>query len=255
LESDRADLYDGGVDWQGPLWTDPDEPTSDPEDKGPNLFTFLPQALKYYPLYPLRDARNAMIRAGFDPKQEIQWEYYHNVYWNSTEWVFGQTFDPYYAGSPADYDYAERINPEKNPWAQKIKEGVRRVSLTGDIKKPLITLHGTLDALLPITKSSDKYRELIEEKGRSDMHRYYRIEGGSHVDGLYDYTGPDPKNPDLALRKEFREKLRPMLPCYKAAFDRLVEWVEQGALPPKNQTVPKLEEDVVNSCSELEKQK
>jgi len=119
----------------------------------------------------------------------------------------------------------------------------------------LITLHGTLDALLPITKSSDKYRKLIEEKGRSDIHYYYRIEGGSHVDGLYDYTGPDPKNPDLALRKEFREKLRPMLPCYKAAFDRLVEWVEQGATPPKNQTVPKSEEDVVNSCSELEKQK
>ena len=132
---------------------------------------------------------------------------------------------------------------------------MRRVSLTGDIKKPLITVHGTLDALLPITKSSDKYRKLIEEKGCSDMHRYYRIEGGSHVDGLYDYTGPDPKNPDLALRKEFREKLRPMLPCYKAAFDRLVEWVEQGATPPKNQTVPKSEEDVVNSCSELEKQK
>jgi hypothetical protein len=247
------ELYDGGVDWQGPLWTDPDGPTSDPEDKGPNLFTFLPQAIKYYPLYPLRDARNALIRAGFESDQDFQWEYYYNIYWNTTEWHFGQTFDPYYFGSPADYDYADRINPRKNPvWAQKIKDGVKRVSLTGDIKKPLITLHGTLDALLPITKSSDKYRELIEEKGRSDMHRYYRIEGGSHVDGLYDYPrNIDPtKDPDPL----FRAKLRPMLPCYKATFDRLVEWIEDGTLPPNNRTIPKPERDVVNSCSELGKQ-
>jgi tannase/feruloyl esterase/alpha/beta hydrolase family protein len=245
----HPDLYDGGVDWQGPLWTDPESPDSDPKDKGPNLLTFLPVALKYYPLYPLRDARNAMIRAGFEPDQDFQWEYYYNYYWNSTEWVFREEFDPYYPGAPADYDYAERINPEENRLAQNIKEAVKRISLTGDIKKPLITLHGTLDALLPITKSSDKYRELIEKKGRSNMHRYYRIEGGTHVDGLYDYPhNIDPtKDPDPL----FREKLRPMLPCYKAAFDRLVEWVEDGVSPPDSQTVPKPEGDVVNSCSEL----
>jgi len=61
------------------LYTDPDKPTSDSGDKGPNLFTFLPQALKHYPLYPLRDARNAMIRAGFEPDQDFLWEYYYNV--------------------------------------------------------------------------------------------------------------------------------------------------------------------------------
>jgi tannase/feruloyl esterase/alpha/beta hydrolase family protein len=246
------ELYDGGVDWQGPLWTDPDRPTSDPEDKGPNLFTFLPQALKYYPLYPLRDARNAMIRAGFEPKQDFQWEYYYNYYWNSTEFVFRQTFDPYYASAAADYNYEERIDPQKNPWAGKIKDAVKKVSLTGDIKKPLITLHGTLDALLPITKSSDKYRELIEKAGRSHMHRYYRVEGGTHIDGLYDY----PRNIDRTKDPDplFREKLRPVLPCYKAAFDRLVEWVEDGKSPPNNRTVPKPERDVVNSCLELEKQ-
>ncbi len=127
-----------------------------------------------------------------------------------------------------------------------------KVSLAGDIKKPLITLHGTLDTLLPITKSSDKYRELIEKAGRSDMHRYYRVEGGTHVDGLYDY----PRNIDRTKDPDplFREKLRPVLPCYKAAFDRLVEWVEDGKSPPNNRTVPKPERDVVNSCLELEKQ-
>ena len=56
-------------------------------------------------------------------------------------------------------------------------------------------------------------------------------------------------NPD----QTFREKLRPILPCYKAAFDRLVECVEDGVSPPNNQTVLKPEGDVVNSCPELEK--
>src|SRR5215207_2702731 len=103
----HPDTYDGGVDWQGPTWTDPESRNSAPDDKGPNLLTFLPQALKYYPLFPLRDARNAMIRAGFDPDQGFQWEYYYKFYWNSTESVFRQEFDPYYPGAPADYNYAE----------------------------------------------------------------------------------------------------------------------------------------------------
>jgi hypothetical protein len=121
-------------------------------------------------------------------------------------------------------------------------DAVKRVSLTGDVKKPLTTLHGTLDALLPITKSSDKYAELVEGAGKGHLH-YYKIEGGTHIDALYDY--PDPKNPDQTCR----EKLRPILPCYKAAFDR----VEDGVSPPNNQTVLKPEGDVVNSCPELEK--
>ena len=235
----HLDLYDGGVDWQGPLWTDPEKPLSDPEDKGPNLLTFLPQALKYYPHYPLRMARNAMIKAGFEPDQDFLWEYYYNIYWNSTERVYREEFDPYYPGAPADYNYADRINPEKNPQAEEIKNAVASVSLSGDIGKPLITLHGKLDALLPITQTSDRYAQLVKDAGRSSLHRYYKIEGGTHVDSIYD---------------QYPNELRPILPCYRAAFDRLVEWVEDKTPPPDNQTIPKLTRgDVVNSCLELER--
>jgi hypothetical protein len=246
LENDRDDLYDGGVDWQGTLFTDPDKSYSHPEDKGPNLLTFLPQALKYYPHYPLRDARNALIRAGFESDQDFLWEYYHNFYWNLVQRIYREEFDPYYIGDDADYNYAVRIDPNKNPSgkdaAEAIKGAVKRVSLTGDIKKRLITLHGTLDALFPIKKSSDRYEELVREAKKEDVdryHRYYKIEGGTHVDSLYD---------------SFPDKLRPILPCYKAAFDRLVDWVEGKVPPPDNQTIPKPSRgDVVNSCPELEK--
>ncbi len=37
----RPWLYDGGIDWEGTLW----------HEDGPNLFTFLPPAIKAYPAY------------------------------------------------------------------------------------------------------------------------------------------------------------------------------------------------------------
>lgn len=112
---------------------------------------------------------------------------------------------------------------------------VGRVSLTGRIGKPMITLHGTLDTLLPIATDSDVYARMIDSAGRGGLHRYYTIEGGNHVDGLYD-TYPD--------------RLRPILPCYRAAFDALTSWVERGRTPPTDRTVPRpADGDVVDSCA------
>jgi hypothetical protein len=147
--------------------------------------------------------------------------------------TFRQEFDPGYEGLEENYDYARRPQP--------VQKAVQKVSLTGDIKKPLITLHGSLDALLPIT-NSDKYAKLIEEKTVRDLHRYYKIDGGTHVDALYDHAG-------------FREKLRPILPCYRAAFKALEKWVEDEKPPPKIETVPKPSPDegvdIVNACPTL----
>lgn len=204
----HPELYDGGVDWEGPLWL----------AEGPNLLTFLPQALK--------DPKEA----GFEEESAFLWRYHSIFYWPSTQRIYRQEFDPDYEGDEAEYDYAQRVNPvdpKESPRAREIKNAVTRVSLTGDIGKPLITLHGTLDALLPITKTSDVYAELVEKAGRSELHRYYRIQGGNHVDSLYDHAG-------------FRDKLRPILPCYRSAFGMLVRWVEEKDYePPPNQSVPK----------------
>jgi fermentation-respiration switch protein FrsA (DUF1100 family) len=113
------------------------------------------------------------------------------------------------------------------------------MSLTGHIGKPLITLHGTLDALLPKKTNTDSYVKLIEEAGKTHLHRSYTVEGGTHVDSLYD----DPK---------FRDDLRPILPCYRAAFEALEKWVEDGTSPPENQSIPRPDEgDVVNACLPL----
>jgi hypothetical protein len=240
------------VDWQGVLWL--------PE--GPNLLTFLPVALKNYPRYidpyisdaGRADARDKMIDAGFPGKKEVDstekaffdalWEYHYENYWNSTQRTFREEFDPYYAGADADYAYAERIDPKENPLgefvADALRDAVAKVSLTGNIGKPLITLHGTLDTQLPIAQTSGKYAELVKSTGKSQLHRYYAIEGGTHIDSLYDH---------------YPDQLRPILPCYRAAFERLIEWVEEGKLPPEIETIQKPEgggEDVVNECSPLQ---
>ncbi len=225
----RPWLYDGGVDWEGTLFT----------ADGPNLFTFLPPALRHYPKHKAGDeqAHQAILDAGFEPGSEPLWDFHHTYYWDLTQRIYREEFDPGYdgdavAGHPyclpgsvpgcdADYDYAER--------PRSVHRAVERVSLTGAIKKPMITLHGTLDTLLPIRVDSDTYAEMIE--GR---HRYYRVVGGNHVDSLY--AG----YPDL---------LRPILPCYREAFAALEDWTDQGAAPPPSATLPRpASGDLINTC-------
>ncbi|MFI2304087.1 tannase/feruloyl esterase family alpha/beta hydrolase [Actinacidiphila glaucinigra] len=226
-------LYDGGVDWEGTLWT----------ADGPNLLTSLPVTVAR----SLGRAGDAdLLAAGFAPGSEFLWAYHQQAYWGLTQKVYRALFDPSYdpacpgasagttvpeilapCASDADYDYAAR------PAA--VHRAVGRVSLTGRIGKPMITLHGTLDTLLPIATDSDVYDRMIDSAGRGGLHRYYTIEGGNHVDGLYD-TYPD--------------RLRPILPCYRAAFDALTSWVERGRTPPADRTVPRpATGDVVDSCA------
>ncbi|MEV0492048.1 tannase/feruloyl esterase family alpha/beta hydrolase [Streptomyces atratus] len=229
----HPELYDGGVDWEGALWT-PD---------GPNLFTYLPTAVA-------RQAGRAtdadMYAAGFTPGTEFLWPYHETVYFSLTQKVYRAEFDPAYdtdcpgasagsttaeilapCASDATYDYATR--PES------VHRAIDRISLTGKIGKPMITLHGSLDALLPIATDSDEYTRMIADQHRSRLHRYYTVVSGTHVDSLYD-TYPD--------------RLRPILPCYRTAFDALTSWVEHHDAPPASGSIARPSSgDLVNTCS------
>ncbi|MGH8894314.1 MAG: tannase/feruloyl esterase family alpha/beta hydrolase [Actinomycetes bacterium] len=228
-------LFDGGVDWEGTLFL----------GDGPNLFTYLPTALREYPRYAATgsaEAHDAMVAAGFEPGSEYLWDYHYAVYWDLTQRIYREEFDPSYDGAleagipfcpsstPAcdtDYDYFAR--------PQAVRDAVERVSLTGRIGKPMLTLHGTHDALLPIRTDSDVYAAMVAETGRAGRHRYYRIEGGNHVDGLYD---------------EHPDKSRPILPCYREAFVALERWVEEHVRPPASVTLPRpTSGDLVNTCA------
>jgi hypothetical protein len=76
---------------------------------------------------------------------------------------------------------------------------------------------------------------MAEASGQGGLHRYCTVQGGTHLDGLYD-TYPD--------------RLRPILPCYRSAFDTLVAGVERGVRPPADRAVGRpASGDVVDSCA------
>lgn len=228
------ELYDGGVDWEGTLF----------RSEGPNLLTYLPVALRNYPKYAATGDRRAyrlMIRAGFERGSEFLWGFHYAYYWDLTQRIYREEFDPGYdgdlkAGIPfcqpgtpncdADYDYRSR--------PQEVKEAVAKVENTGDIGKPMITLHGTLDTLLPRRADSDVYANLVRKSGNGGTYRYLVVEDGNHVDGLYDL---------------YPDKLRPILPCYREAFLALDEAVDGGEPLPGNRYIPKPKRgDPVNEC-------
>jgi hypothetical protein len=231
----RPDLFDGGVDWEGTLFRHP----------GPNLLTYLPAALRHYPRYAAtgdESAHRAMIAAGFQRGSEFLWPYHYGVYWDLTQRIYREEIDPAYdgdlqagvpfcqSGTPdcdADYDYASR--------PRRVHDAVRRVALDGDIRRPMLTLHGTMDALLPIRTDSDVYDRMVRRSGRAGLHRYYRVEDGTHVDSLYS-TYPD--------------RIRPLLPCARRAFVALERWVGAGVAPPPDATVARPESgDLTNRCA------
>lgn len=202
-------LFDGGLDWAGTLW----------RADGPNLFTFLPPALRNYPAYAAgsSEAHQRILDAGFASGSEFLWAYHHEVYWDLTQRTYREEFDPAFdgaldtgipycaSGTPAcdaDYDYGSR--------PRQVHVAVDRISLNGRIGAPLITLHGTLDTLLPITRSGDVYAGLVRAAGRADLHRYHRIAGGNHVDGLVD---------------RYPDRLIPMAPHFRTAFTELENWL------------------------------
>jgi hypothetical protein len=229
----HPEVFSGGVDWEGTLF----------QAEEPNLLTYLPVALRYYPQYAATQdpgAHAAMIKAGFAPGSEFLWPDHYAQYWDLTQRTYREEFDPGYdgeleAGVPhcpsgvpmcdADYDYDTR--PDAHA-------ALAKVALTGDIRRPMLTLHGTYDSLLPIATDSDVYTGMIRARGHHRRHRYYVIEHGNHVDGRYDL---------------FPDQIQPMHPCWREAFDAMTLWVEQGQPPPPSQLVPdRRDHDVVNTC-------
>ncbi|OPC79504.1 hypothetical protein B4N89_34410 [Embleya scabrispora] len=229
-------LFTGGVELHGLLLT-PDSP---------NVLDTAPAALRAYPRY--RDhvpgAYEEMLAAGYPKGSESTWEFHYQNLWDSLQRTMREEIDPGYdgpkeAGTPfcpantikgcdTDYVYADR--------PASVHRTVARLSLTGNVKRPLITLQGTLDALLPITRSGDVYTRMIDDSGRGRMHRYYRVTDGTHADGLY---------------RGHEDLVRPMAPCFATAFDALSAWTTRGTPPPPSRTVPKpaAGTDVVNTCS------
>nr|WP_245600878.1 alpha/beta hydrolase [Streptomyces sulphureus] len=228
----HPELYDGGVDWEGALWSGRQ-----------NLLTALPTAVAWG-----RDEAGAreMYRRGFARGSEFLWPTHRDTYWGLTQKIYRAEFDPEYdphcpgttAGSTPEETAAPcptdaRYRLDRRPAA--VHRALARVELTGRLTRPLLTLHGDLDALLPRATHAAGYARLVARAGASAHHRLYTVQDGNHTDGLHD---------------EHPDRLRPILPCYRSAFTALTAWVEHGTPPPAGHTVPRERDaDPVNRCA------
>src|SRR4030095_11907685 len=143
------DLFDGGVDWEG-TFVDP---------VGPNILIDLPPALKNFPAYvasgfdPNSPAAQAIRAAGYPPDilngPLSLWATYWSAFWEVTacQWQkkLDPTYDTYGAGLE-NYDYAARVD------VSDVEDAFAAFATTGKIKKPLVTVAGTMDALLPFDR-------------------------------------------------------------------------------------------------------
>lgn len=236
----HPELFDAGVDWEGTIFT--------PE--GPHIYTYIPPLLQAYPEYSTsgdEDAYRKLVHEGrVPPHSEPVWEHHYNIYWGTVASAYRPVVDPEYTDDvaaprtfvapqdpDAQYDYPQRLEE-----TDFLRGRMEQISVTGDINgKPLITLHGTLDALLPISTHGDVYARMVREQGHGDDFRYYVVEGGEHVDPSAD------ENPDV---------MRPILPCFWGALDALEAWVTSGTEPPPSGFVPfpadRTEEERANTC-------
>lgn len=223
-------LFDGGVDWEG-TYIAPTE----------NILVDLPKAIKNFPDYAASGydatstAAQNILAAGYPPDIVLRdalgnvtaslWKNYYFDFWEVTACQWQERFDPSYATYTAglgNYDYLARLTPA-------IAADVAAVTTTGKIKKPLITVAGTMDALLPIKHQARAYEDAVNasRKGNNDrrnaQYRLFEVQNGNHIEA-YAFT--------------FAE-LRVIQPYAQQAFDLLVAHVEADAPLPPSQCIPK----------------
>ncbi|HEX3765673.1 MAG TPA: 3-hydroxybutyrate oligomer hydrolase family protein [Kofleriaceae bacterium] len=236
---EAPELFDGGVDWEG-TFIDP---------RGPNLLIDLPPAIASYPAYvasgfdPASAAAHAIQVAGYPPDlvsgTTSLWGLYWAQFWEVTQCQWQKRFDPTFATYPGGlndidgtggYSYAARAAADP-----AIAHRLAQVATTGRIRRPLITVAGTMDALLPIQRGARAYEALVrhaDDHGRPTYrsladrlpeYRLYEVQNGNHIE---------------TFRNTFPQ-LELIQPHAQRAFDLLVNHVEHHAALPPSQCIPR----------------
>src|SRR5947209_282939 len=240
LLAEAPTRFDGGLDWEGVFWS----------TGGPNILIDLPVALRNWDGYvtsglsATSPASLAIRAAGYPPDIRATpptpantfsplvgslWETHANNYWDVTTCVFVRLVDPLYpvnqldplaASDTKDYDYLARRKPFH------LSPRVGQVATDGDIARPLITVQGTMDTLLPIVHHARALRDAVVTAGRASLHRYYEVQNGNHIE-RYRQTCCN------FVQLEFIQ------PHAHRAFQLLLDWVERGVSPPASQCIPR----------------
>jgi hypothetical protein len=223
------DLFDGGVDWEGTFV----------DAVAPNLLSTLPVGILNYPDYVTSGfsvagtAAKNMRDAGYPPDipgtaTPSLWGNYYNEFWEVTQCQWQKRLDPAYdtyGSGTGTYSYIDRMP------ASDVGANLAAFATTGRIKRPLITVAGTMDALLPIDVHARAYARKVEaaqDHGGDDDHhdkgpayRLYEVQNGNHIE-TYAQTFP---------------QLQYIQPHAQKAFDLLVDSVEMASPLPPSQCI------------------
>jgi 3HB-oligomer hydrolase 3HBOH len=227
-------LFDGGVDWEGTYV----------DKEAPNLLTDLPAAILNWSEYSTTFAATStaaknIVAAGYPPDIVLPvaptgatspsfWGNHSNSFWEVTQCQWQKRLDPAYdtyGSGTGTYNYTQR-RAFSNVGAQ-----MSDFATTGDIKRPLVTVAGTMDALLPIDHHARAYARKVHAaldaaKGsgkKKPAYRLYEVQNGNHIDTYQDFF------PSLEL----------IAPHAQRAFDLLVRFVENGTALPPDQCIPR----------------
>ena len=235
------ELFDGGVDWEGTFV----------DAHAPNLLTDLPAAVLNFADYvasghdPNGTAAKNILAAGYPPDIVLSptstlWTNHWAGFWEVTQCQWQKRLDPgydTYASGPANYNYVARQT------VSDVGAQLDAFATTGRIRRPLITVAGTMDTLLPIDHHARAYARAVaaasgdrdhdgdrkgEGKGERDRdgrpaYRLYEIQNGNHIETYQDTFN----------------QLELIEPHAQRAFDLLVAHVEQKQPLPPDQCVPR----------------
>jgi hypothetical protein len=228
-------LFDGGVDWEGTFV----------DANPPNILTDLPPAILNFPDYaasgfnPASTAAKNIQAAGYPPDlvsgTKSLWGLYWAQFWEVTQCQWQKRLDPSYdtyGSGTGTYDYISRLS------VSNVGANLAAFATTGDIQRPLITVAGTMDALLPIDHHARAYARAVAAAAERDngngngnaygkdkhrpAYRLYEVQNGNHIETFRDTF------PQLEL----------IQPHAQRAFDLLVAHVERGMTLPPDQCIP-----------------
>jgi len=238
----EPELFDGGVDWEGTFV----------DEHAPNILTDLPPAILNWPDYVASGfkadstAAKNIQAAGYPPDivnsvtpQAVSlWQNYWGSFWEVTQCQWQKRLDPTYdtyGSGTGTYNYVARL-----PFTD-VGQQMAAFATSGKIQRPLITVAGTMDALLPIDHHARAYaRKVAAAKQKRDdddddhdrhhgwdhrrpPYRLYEVQNGNHIETYKDTF------PQLELIQPYAQR----------AFDLLVQHVERGHSLPPSQCIPR----------------
>jgi hypothetical protein len=223
-------VFDGGVDWEGTFV----------DEGAPNLLTDLPAAVLNFPDYVASGfsasstAAKNIVAAGYPPDivagATSLWLTNSNSFWEVTACQWQKRLDPgynTYGSGVGNYNYVSRLS------VSDVGAQMAAFATTGQIQRPLVTVAGTMDALLPIDHHARAYARKVAAaakaqrnngNGADDLrtaYRLYEVQNGNH----------------LETNQLLFPQLELIQPHAQRAFDLLVDQVQNGRAMPPSQCI------------------